>query len=286
MKNKQALVVAVVMGLISVLMLFSYVNKVRQEATSGMELVRVLVAKQDLSGGTVLEAAKVAYRQYPAKYVEERAVTPEESALVLGKRLKWGVQEKRPILWSDIEMVESREVSSLVEKGMRAVTVPVTAVTGAGGLLEPNMLVDVLYIFDINSLAPKKAATKGTDQIKNMRDMMMAKALDRSQNEKGIMVLAQNVKVMAVGDRTAYSVDTDAGKGGYSTVTLLLEPRMSQVILYAQENGKIILSMKNKSDVEPVEGDTIVTAEDVIALIGGAYDEIRRRDLEVYDVTE
>lgn len=290
MKNKQALFVALIMGFISIVMLFAYVNKVKSEATKGMELVKVLVAKQDLAGGTVLKASNLLYRKYPAKYVEGRAITPDESSLVLGKRLKWGVQKKRPILWSDIEMVEEREVSSLIEKGMRAVTVPVSKVSGVGGLIEPGMSVDLLYIFNINSMLPKKKrrASKDNDAIKNIREMMMAKALDKAENEKGIMTLAQNVKVMAVDNRTSYSVadSSNSKAASYSTVTLMVKPKLSQIILYAQENGKLIFSLKNKSDVVSVEGDRIVTAEDIIGLIGSAYDEIKRRDLEVFDVTK
>lgn len=290
MKNKQALLVALIMGFISIVMLFAYVKKVKSEATKGMELVKVLVAKEDLTGGTVLKNSNLLYRKYPAKYVEGRAISPDESSLVLGKRLKWGVQKKRPILWSDIEMVEEREVSSLIEKGMRAVTVPVSKVSGVGGLIEPGMSVDLLYIFNINSMLPKKKrrTSQSNDAIKNIREMMMAKALDKAENEKGIMTLAQNVKVMAVDNRTSYSVAgaTNNKTASYSTVTLMVKPKLSQIILYAQENGKLIFSLKNKSDVATVEGDRIVTAEDLIGLIGDAYDEIKRRDLEVFDVTK
>lgn len=290
MKNKQALLVALIMGFISIVMLFAYVKKVKSEATKGMELVKVLVAKEDLTGGTVLKNSNLLYRKYPAKYVEGRAISPDESSLVLGKRLKWGVQKKRPILWSDIEMVEEREVSSLIEKGMRAVTVPVSKVSGVGGLIEPGMSVDLLYVFNINSMLPKKKrrTSQNNDAIKNIREMMMAKALDKAENEKGIMTLAQNVKVMAVDNRTSYSVAgaTNNKTASYSTVTLLVKPKLSQIILYAQENGKLIFSLKNKSDVATVEGDRIVTAEDLIGLIGDAYDEIKRRDLEVFDVTK
>lgn len=289
MKNRQALIVALIMGFISIIMLFAYVKKVKSEATKGMELVKVLVAKEDLAGGTLLKTSNLLYRKYPAKYVEGRAISPDESSLVLGKRLKWGVQKKRPILWSDIEMVEEREVSSLIEKGMRAVTVPVSKVSGVGGLVEPGMSVDLLYIFNVNSLLPKRKRTvsKDNDSIKSIREMMMAKALDKAENEKGIMTLAQNVKVMAVDNRTSYSLaDSNNKQNSYSTVTLMVDPKLAQIILYAQENGKLIFSLKNKSDVSEVKGERIVTAEDIIGLIGDAYEEIKRRELEVFDVTK
>ena len=102
-------------------------------------------------------------------------------------------------------------MSAILPKGMRAISVAVSAETGAGGFILPNDRVDVLLTRKVDDGSNKKAASTET-VLSNVRVL----AIDQTFRPKG-----EEDKEYVVADKTA---------------TLELDPRQTEVISMAQDH--------------------------------------------------
>ena len=289
MKERIALVFSIILGVVAVIMVGLYIRSIKTSVYRGMEAVKIIVADKDLSQGEIITDKNIAARNYPAKYVGRRAIKVEDAGLIIGKKLKWGIQKGRPILWSDIELFEDKDVSSLIPPGKRAISIPVSEVSGVAGLIYPGAIVDILYVFDIKKLLPHTFKKSIKSSPESLREELMRKALGEPGEEKGVFFIAQNVEVLAVDNLTTYgskSEKTEYSKtAGYSTITILVEPKLAALLSYALENGKLIFVLKNKKDTQKVkEKERVIVTEDLIKMIGGAYEKIKKRGAEILEL--
>jgi pilus assembly protein CpaB len=234
--NKRALAISMAVALLGVGLLFLYVKRFEREASGGAP-VTLLVATKPIEPGTVLTEAMLAPRDVPVAYVESRAVRAAEKARVLGLRVSTRVQPQQTVLWTDMAIAadDRRDLSSLVEPGMRAVTIRARSGGSdrANELIRPGDRVDVVV------------TTGGM----NEREPQTSR------------VLMQNVLVLAVGlDTGSDSGEKRAGGGRDSLLTLSLTIRDAQVESLAAEKGRISVALRNPDDVRVVDGLADVTS--------------------------
>jgi pilus assembly protein CpaB len=213
-----------------------YVRRFEKEASGGAP-VTLLVATKPIEPGTVLTEAMLAPRDVPIAYVESRAVRASEKARVLGLRVSTRVQSQQTVMWTDMAIAadDRRDLSSLVEPGMRAITV--RAKNGgsdrANELIRPGDRVDVVV------------TTGGVSE----REPQVSR------------VLMQNVLVLAVGlDTGNDGSEKRAGAPRDSLLTLSLTIRDAQVESLAAEKGRISVALRNPDDVRVVDGLADVTS--------------------------
>jgi pilus assembly protein CpaB len=134
-------------------------------------------------------------------------------------------------------------LAATIDVGKRAVSVPISDQSGAGGLILPRSHVDVLF------------------------------TRTGSMNEAVTTVLLQNVTVMSIG-RMTESTTVQGAPGQPTTTTsstatraatLLVTPEQAARLEFARQQGKISLALRNPLDTEVVEDkdQPLVTAEDV-----------------------
>jgi len=248
--NKRALAISMVVALLGVGLLFLYVRRFEREASGGAPIT-LLVATRAIEPGTVLTEAMLAPRDVPMAYVESRAVRAAEKARVLGLRVSTRVQPQQTVLWTDMAITadDRRDLSSLVEPGMRAITV--RAKNGgsdrANELIRPGDRVDV--VVTTGGLSEREPQTS--------------------------RVLMQNVLVLAVGlDTGSDSGEKRTGASRDSLLTLSLTIREAQVESLAAEKGRISVALRNPDDVRVVDGLADVTSvaqpDNHLARSGGA----------------
>jgi pilus assembly protein CpaB len=233
--NKRALAISMAVALLGVGLLFLYVRRFEREASGGAP-VTLLVATKPIEPGTVLTEAMLAPRDVPIAYVESRAVRAAEKARVLGLRVSTRVQPQQTVLWTDMAIAadDRRDLSSLVEPGMRAVTIRARSGGSdrANELIRPGDRVDVVV------------TTGGM----NEREPQTSR------------VLMQNVLVLAVGLDTGNDTgEKRAGTVRDSLLTLSLTIRDAQVESLAAEKGRISVALRNPDDVRVVDGLADVT---------------------------
>lgn len=210
----------------------------------------VLVARNDLSAGERLEGSRLAVVEVPAELVAAGALTAVEEGD--GQVLRYPVRAGEQILASKLVGAERTEATGLafvVPEGMRAVSVPVTEVTGAGGLIVPGDRVDVLAAISESMLAGASDASSGTEGDAARREAPTA-----------VVTVLQDALVLAVGqsvnDTSSATRDAGAQRADGATpdpkaasVTLAVSPEDAQALFMAVSEGSIGLALRSFGDM-------------------------------------
>src|SRR5262245_48945652 len=122
--NRRALVLALIVAMLGGVLLIFYLRRFEEEKSGGGP-VELLAAVKPIAAGELITDDKLATRVVPRAYVEDRAVLAAERGKVIGLRLGHTLQAQQTLMWTDlnIAMEERRNLSGLVQAGMRAVTV-------------------------------------------------------------------------------------------------------------------------------------------------------------------
>jgi pilus assembly protein CpaB len=166
----------------------------------------------------------------PRAYVEDRAVLDTERAKIIGLRVGHTVQAQQTMMWTDlaIAMEKGRSLSSLIQPGMRAVTVRTKHNEDKGfSLIRPGDRIDVI------------ATMPGEKQA----------------DQRSSIVLLQNVLVLAVGgDTGADYTDKPNQQQQEMLLSLSLTVPEAQLLALATEKGALTVALRNPDDVRVTEG--------------------------------
>ncbi|MDE2220577.1 MAG: Flp pilus assembly protein CpaB [Gammaproteobacteria bacterium] len=207
-----------------------------------------LVAAQPLPAGSVIEPAMLAQRAVPERFMASDALAAEGAAAVVGRRLGRALASGEVMTASALAAENEVELSSLVEQGWRALTIPVDESSAAAGLIDPGDYVDLLL------------ATSG----------------DGNGSRAQVRPLLQAVRVVATGQRmlrrrgTGGDREAVPAESTYATVTLRLPPEDAERVLLAQRLGELAVLLRPAGDAEPL----VLRAVDQSQLFGAA--ETRR----------
>jgi pilus assembly protein CpaB len=204
---------------------------VRQEAKT-----QILVAKGAIGIGERLSAATVEWQDWPEGAIRPEYVTisamPDAPSVLTGAVARFEFFPGEPIRQQKLVTADQGYLSAVLAKGMRGVSVPVTAASSAGGYIVPNDHVDVL--------------------------------LSR-QSEQGQIseVVLSNVRVLAIGNRlgevgaSGGAEGTDASAGPQAQVfadntiaTLELTPGQAESLVNAIPRGELSLSLRSITDFD------------------------------------
>jgi pilus assembly protein CpaB len=204
---------------------------VRQEAKT-----QILVAKGAIGMGERLSAATVEWQDWPEGAIRPEYVTisamPDAPSVLTGAVARFEFFPGEPIRQQKLVTADQGYLSAVLAKGMRGVSVPVTAASSAGGYIVPNDHVDVL--------------------------------LSR-QSEQGQIseVVLSNVRVLAIGDRLgevgasggAAAADPNAGPQAQifadnTIATLELTPGQAETLVNAVSRGELSLSLRSITDFD------------------------------------
>jgi pilus assembly protein CpaB len=248
--NRQAWLVcaAVLMGGCAYLLAHRFLRgqeAVVQQRLAGQFATRdALVAARSLPAGATLEPAMLARRAVPERFLPSDAFGAEAAAVVLGRKLARPFQGGETLSASALEAETIASLSSLVDPGQRALTIPVDESSAAAGLLAPGDLVDLLWVRR-NEEAGASAAS--------------------------VQPLLQAVRVVATGQqlqrhRPGATEEGAPAADTYATITLHVRPEEAERILLAQRLGELAIILRPASDSEPASLPTI----DVSTLLGAS----------------
>lgn len=214
---------AILAGLIAVYLVnayFSGVERQQEKIAEQQEIVRIVVASQDLEFGTPLTSSNVRMANWPAKSVPKGSFTTVEAAMRDGRVALRPIIKGEPILKERVSGKDGRaSIAYDIPEGMRAVSIPVTAVSSVSGFVRPGDVVDVFLTRNV----PGGTETKMTE------------------------VLLPNVQVLAV-DQGANIKNTQPKVG--KTAVLLVDLAGAQVLTLAQNVGTMSLALRNIENQE------------------------------------
>lgn len=231
--DSKAILIALMTAALGAACLFVYMKKFEAE-TSGGDKVPVLIATRDLKMGEKLDKNALGVRQLPQAYLEQRHIPVAELEEVIGAQLSMTVHAGEAVLWSDLASMqaERRDLSGLIEPGMRAVSL--LSKTGAmfGGLLRPGDRVDVVF-----SPGDKLSGAQGPT-----------------------VTLLQNVLVLAIGSDLGGG---DSKAKSARAVTLSLTPEQAQLVIHAVGEGQLDVALRNPEDIVVLKDLPETTSSDI-----------------------
>lgn len=226
--NKIALLVALAIAAIGGILLFVYLQRFEAEASGGTK-IKLLVAIKPIQSGQTLTDDMLATREVPIAYVEDRAVRDTERPRIIGLRVATPVQAQQTLMWTDLAIAtdDRRDLSALVQPGMRAVSVRATT-ENSFALIRPGDRVDVIA------------------------------TMQQANDQRESIVLLQNVLVLAVGLDMGNdpSAKLKRGERGEQMLNLSLNVPEAQLLALAVEKGHISVALRNPDDVRISEGLT------------------------------
>lgn len=213
MTNKLALVVAVVLGVLSIVFIKVYVDKIKFQAEAAAQPVSVYAAARELPAGTVVTAGDIAKIEVPSAALGGFAGSEctDKTAIENWKLIA-------PMKQGQIfQVYHFRQAAGAGKKlqippTFRALTVPVNQTNGLAGMLRPGDKIDVVVTQEFQFSPPGAPPGMAKERIRATRTML-----------KNVMIRA-----------TDASTEADTAYSDYQTITLALSPtdvnRMLHVI--------------------------------------------------------
>lgn len=210
-----------------------YLTRLEAEVSGGKK-VAILTAGEDVPLGAALSEKALAVRDVPEAYVDARHVRAADAKKVVGARVSTALRANDAVLWSDVSSGSStRTLSTLVERGMRAVAIE-TKAADFDGLLRPGDRVDVLF-----------TTSQGSEP-------------------GSTVTLLQNLLVLSVGGSMAKTNEASSKlgpRGGIVTLSASIED--AQILTQAKERGRLSLTVRNADDIQLAAGVPETTARDL-----------------------
>lgn len=223
MKTKYIYIIALVCGLLTSYLAYSYINRVEEAAT--MDYEEVIMVVGDIAPKTLIREEMLVKKAIPKEGIHPQAARKLEEAA--------GFITTSP-LYKDEQVLKSKlaklgdtgnGLAYTVPVGKRAITVAVDEVSGIAGFVKPGDHVDIV----------------GTINIK--------------ENEKDVpyaFLLLQDLQVLASGKVLEDKGDAK-GPQEYTTITLAVTPAESLSLVMTSQKGTIRLMLRSPIDGEIVQ---------------------------------
>jgi pilus assembly protein CpaB len=228
MKGKPAIIISILFGILGFVFVHLYLRSREAELLQIADERTVVVAVADILPGTAIEENMVIETEVPLKFVQPSAFTSVREAV--GQIAAIPIQRDSQVLGTAMTGV-GRNLATKIPRGMRAVSIAVTDVTGVSSLVAANNYVDVLATVKLGS------------------------GLGSTNQRTFVTTLFQNVLVLAVGsdlgevrssgNQDALEALAQQEREKFSTVTLALTPQQAQDLILAQDIGDVTLALRS-----------------------------------------
>jgi pilus assembly protein CpaB len=236
MKNKVAILIAIIVGLISIIAIQQYISKSVGAKEGGV--VKVLTAKRALKAGATLtpsdcntaDIPSVIYNKAPRSFVRD---------VELGNyaRAKLTEAYKADEFICPLTFTSGVQNETLpVEPGNRAVTINVDDVSGVAGLLQRNDYVDIVMVQRLANVPVAEGTGGGSFRGQPM-----------------LLNVFRKVRVLTPGRQILTMNAENVGRSGYSTVTVELPVEKATVLAALRLFSQIALLLRNPNDTSGTE---------------------------------
>jgi len=200
------------------------------------------VAAQRIQADVPIRVETLAARPVPRKFVHANSIYPEEVDLLIGRELLYPVRAGDPILWMDFKGGERyRGFSSMIREGERALTLQMDKTSLIAGLLQPGDHIDVIGTFK-----------------------PVFEELQKKKDHDTTITLLQNVVVLATGLQTSARSGSLLERSGQNMITVLVSPEEAELLIHAQQVGRLQSILRNPKDIETFETLPRVTFTDIL----------------------
>src|SRR5579859_4655629 len=276
------LLLALFLGAAAAAGVYLYVGNVQQTAQQSARLAaqqaaaavttraRVVVAKTTLPAQTALSVDNVEVREVSTDALQPNAVASLTE--VQGKSLTVPVAAGQQILTpflANADQPDVKKFADLVPAGKRAMSVTFTELSTAGGLVTPGDFVDVIGVFNKNTL--------GKDQsMLILQDILVLAVAQNTSADQLPRQSGQAAAALPVPARSGSTVPQPTpasvpfAPAQTRTVTLAVDPEAAERLALAEDYGKLRYIVRpgaerTQSDVMPADLTTLASPIQVAA---------------------
>ncbi|MGJ8527491.1 Flp pilus assembly protein CpaB [Maritalea sp.] len=198
-----------------------------QVAEPVVERTRVLIATRTIGIGERLSSDMLGWQSWPedgirSEFVTDRAL-PDAISQLDGVVARFEIFVGEPVREAKLVRADQGYLSAVIGKGMRGVSITVSAESGAGGFIVPNDRVDVIVT------QPSEFGEVSQTVLTNARVL----AIGQRIGEKG---------------ETGENTDQDVVFDEDTIATLELTPAQSEIIVNALKVGELSLTLRSIVD--------------------------------------
>ncbi len=196
-----------------------------------VEVVDVLVAANRLELGSLISDKDLRWQQWPKKIASSdfivRTTNGANRTKITGSAVRSVIVAGEPINLAKLVSTKGGGyMAAILPKGMRAISVRISPVTGAGGFILPNDRVDVL---------------------------LTRKEQNKDEGRSGQIYLSEtilsNVKVLAIDQSLKEKKGSDSRQVAVGkTATLELRPNQAELLSLSVSKGEITLALRSIVD--------------------------------------
>ena len=217
----------------------------------------VVVAAQDIAANTKLTAGMLEVRNLPG--AAQLAAAFESTDAVIGRPVRYPIEKGEQLTPAKVglyQIDDEGDIALVLPAGKRAISVPLTEVTGVGGMLLPGNFVDVVAIFP-NGIrtSAEETFTVGTSFVL-LQDIEVLAIGQEAQ--EAVPAPAAALSEGAAAESSGVRPDDVEQQPDARSATLAVTPDQVQRIALVQETGgRLWLSLRPVGDHEIVSADEI-----------------------------
>ena len=235
--NKKIIILAVLIGLVTVIGLNYYLTVYTEEApmvARDRELISVVVAESTIPQHTRITGEMLRTENLPVDAVHPETFRNMNDAV--GGISRSEIVRGEQVLSSRVATEDMRaSLAYRIPETYRAISIPIGEVAGVAGFISPGDRVDVLVSYNIFK--------EGEEDEEG----------EETQNVLTTYTTLQNVLVLATGEITREQDDEERNVVG--NITLAVNPEQAEVLAYATLQGNFHLSLRSPLDEEIMDLD-------------------------------
>ena len=243
--GRSLLLLALLFAAVAAVLVFLALNGNSDKETAASATTRVVVAAQDISARTTLDAGMLEVADVPTDSVLDGAFSDIDD--LDGQVTRYPLVSGEQVIASKIGVLKEDEegLSFVFPQGMRAFSIQVSEESSAGGLILPGDLVDIIAILDEGTVGIDKAVTlvQGVEVLAVAQEAQQPIPAARPTG-----TVTPSAVTGTLGDRPE---DVKANPGA-RTVTLAVTQEQAQLLALVQAKGELALSLRSFGDKAPV----------------------------------
>ncbi len=222
-----------VAALISLILIYRYINQMKASIYEGMELQRVFVFKYDVERGTLIDPDIFEIKEIPVRFLDSTVITESQIGDLQGRRVSISAKKGDILRSIHIDSNDSDNLSRTLPSDYRAVTVEIDDINSLSHSLKPGDRVDIFVTFS-----------------------------DPASSETKTVLLFQNIEIISTGIKRKDEVknsETDESDSSYSNITLLMKPEDAALLVFFRDNGKLSIVLRNPTDKKRIRNINEIT---------------------------
>jgi Flp pilus assembly protein CpaB len=229
---------AILIACLSFIGVKGYIDKRLQDLAGGPPIA-VLFAKNPILSGNELDPNDFEVKMLPKKYAHKRSVPAHLKASLGANTCLMALEKGEILLWDHVAQGQRRALSDYLGLSERAISIPVDSLGSLQGMIQAGDRIDIMTVLQSQDL----------------------------DEEACLKIIVQNALVLSIEggiiSPQKAKQNTSPAHAPKRVLTLRVSPSEAAILAYAQTQGRLFTSLRNRQDVfttelEPINADYLL----------------------------